>query len=624
MNIIFKKLILHNFLSFGHAEIDLDNLSYTLISGINNCKEDLAKSNGAGKSSLSDGIIWALTGQTIRGSKDIVNKFTSEGAYVELDFTVDKNEYKLIRYKDYSNIGTNLKIYINNEDKSGKGIRDTEKLLEQYLPELNNSLISSVIILGQGLPQRFTNNTPAGRKEVLEKLSKSDYMIEHIKEKLSDRKVILNDLLRKCEDTILSSNTTKKLLEERCEQLKKEKESITPLDYDSLIADKQKEKDDVRAELIELNQEKEKLDEIIGNKYKEYNALLETLDQTFKTRETELLDLFVKPVEITLNDTLNKLKEKERELIKLENIKDICPTCGQKIPGVHKVDTSNLKVEIDNLKQIVESSQKTKADNITMVKQELETLKHSQEIKKQADLAIVNNNIFTRDNLVAQRDTKQEVFNTLDLEYQKLKLAKETYDNKASSINNDLKDVQKSIDSICEKLLYNYKEQEEIKARLDVVSKMITLATREFRGILLQGVIDFINTKAKEYCANIFENEKIDFVLDGNNILITYNNKEYENLSGGEKQKIDLIIQFSLRDMLIQFLNFSCNILVLDEVFDNLDFLGCQKVIDLITYKLNDLNSIFIITHHENELEIAYDNKITVIKNEKGISSILR
>lgn len=624
MNIIFKKLMLHNFLSFGHAEIDLDNLSYTLISGINNCKEDLAKSNGAGKSSLSDGIIWALTGQTIRGSKDIVNKFTSEGAYVELDFTVDKNEYKLIRYKDYSNIGTNLKIYINNEDKSGKGIRDTEKLLEQYLPELNNSLISSVIILGQGLPQRFTNNTPAGRKEVLEKLSKSDYMIEHIKEKLSDRKVILNDLLRKCEDTILSSNTTKKLLEERCEQLKKEKESITPLDYDSLIADKQKEKDDVRAELIELNQEKEKLDEIIGNKYKEYNALLETLDQTFKTRETELLDLFVKPVEITLNDTLNKLKEKERELIKLENIKDICPTCGQKIPGVHKVDTSNLKVEIDNLKQIVESSQKTKADNITMVKQELETLKHSQEIKKQADLAIVNNNIFTRDNLVAQRDTKQEVFNTLDLEYQKLKLAKETYDNKASSINNDLKDVQKSIDSICEKLLYNYKEQEEIKARLDVVSKMITLATREFRGILLQGVIDFINTKAKEYCANIFENEKIDFVLDGNNILITYNNKEYENLSGGEKQKIDLIIQFSLRDMLIQFLNFSCNILVLDEVFDNLDFLGCQKVIDLITYKLNDLNSIFIITHHENELEIAYDNKITVIKNEKGISSILR
>ena len=196
MNICFQKVTLHNFLSFGDAEVDLNDSSYTLVSGINNCKLDLAKSNGSGKSSLWESIIWVLTGDTIRGTKDVVNRYGKDGTYVELTFKIDKNDYKIIRYKDYSNIGTNLKLYINNEDKSGKGIRDTEKLLEQYLPDINSSLLGSVIILGQGLPQRFTNNTPSGRKEVLEKLSKSDFMIEDIKSKLSNRKQYLNDELR--------------------------------------------------------------------------------------------------------------------------------------------------------------------------------------------------------------------------------------------------------------------------------------------------------------------------------------------------------------------------------------------------------------------------------------------
>ena len=81
-----------------------------------------------------------------------------------------------------------MKIIRNGEDVSGKGIRDSEKLLSEYLPDLTSSFLGSVIILGQGLPQRFSNNTPSGRKDVLEKLSKSDFMIEDLKQKVSDRK----------------------------------------------------------------------------------------------------------------------------------------------------------------------------------------------------------------------------------------------------------------------------------------------------------------------------------------------------------------------------------------------------------------------------------------------------
>ena len=110
--------------------------------------------------------------------------------------------------------------------------------------------------------------------------------------------------------------------------------------------------------------------------------------------------------------------------------------------------------------------------------------------------------------------------------------------------------------------------------------------------------------------------------LDGNNIFIGYCNKAYEVLSGGEKQKVDLIVQFAIRDMMSQFLNFTSNIIVLDEIFDNLDYIGCQRVLDLISNKLNDLDSIFIITHHENELDIPVDKTITIIKDINGVSKL--
>ena len=150
---------------------------------------------------------------------------------------------------------------------------------------------------------------------------------------------------------------------------------------------------------------------------------------------------------------------------------------------------------------------------------------------------------------------------------------------------------------------------------------MITIATRDFRGFLLSEIIKYIDTKAKEYCLEVFGTDKINFVLDGNNISISYDGKEYENLSGGEKQRIDLIVQFSIRDMLCQFMNFSANLIALDEIFDSLDITSCQNVINMLSKKLNDIESIFIISHHL-ELDIPYDKQIFVVKNERGVSTI--
>ena len=170
MNIEFKKIQIENFLSIGKAEVTLDTNGFVRVVGVNQNSQDLALSNGAGKSSIFDAIAWALTGETIRGlTNNVVNKNTSGGTLVSLYFDCDGSSYNVIRTRDHSVFKSNMFLRVNGVDKSGKGLRETEKILNDYLPDISMGLIGSVIVLGQGLPQRFTNNTPPGRKEVLEK-----------------------------------------------------------------------------------------------------------------------------------------------------------------------------------------------------------------------------------------------------------------------------------------------------------------------------------------------------------------------------------------------------------------------------------------------------------------------
>lgn len=623
MHIKFKYIDIVNFMSIGHARLDLSNQGFASIIGVNHNLEDNAKNNGSGKSALFEAIIYVLTGDTIRGTKDVVNKKAAGGCKITIEFDIDNISYKIIRTKEDSELGTNLKLFIDGKDVSGKGIRDTQKKLEEHLPELNASLIGSVIILGQGLPQRFTNNTPAGRKEVLEKLSKSDFMIEDIKERLSKRKLVLSTNLREKEDSILALTTTKTLEEQQLEILKKDKENIVPMDYDSLISQKKLEIDTVERELQEFSIKLDEIDNNVRLVQEKYNKLVyEDLKQEYTEKETELYKLYLDEIDSTIIDLNNKITSKKQEINKLDAIVDICPTCGQKLPDVHKIDTTTLKQELVILQNTLEEQNVMRVDHEKIVKEELDNLLQVQNKVKESSQRELDMLINNQKQLQIDNKEKQQSFSTLKIDYEKLLLAKENYINKASSIDQQIKDKQKSIEQVSTELLYNNNDKENIEHRLDIVTKMITTASRDFRGFLLSEIVKFIENRAKEYAQDIFQTDKIDFKLDGNNISISYADKEYETLSGGEKQKIDLIIQFAIRDMLTQFMNFSANIIVLDEIFDNLDSTGCQNVINLISTRLNDIESVFIITHHSDSLDIPYDKQLFIVKNERGISEL--
>ena len=156
---------------------------------------------------------------------------------------------------------------------------------------------------------------------------------------------------------------------------------------------------------------------------------------------------------------------------------------------------------------------------------------------------------------------------------------------------------------------------------MDLIQQLITLTKREFRGVLLINIITYINSRVKKYSLEVFGTGELEFKLNDNYIDITYCNKPYENLSGGEKQKIDVIVQLALRDVLSEQLGIHSNLLVCDEIFDNLDSQGCNKILNLIS-GLTDIDSVFIISHHSQDLEISQDNELLVEKGEDGVSTI--
>ena len=619
MHIEFKRVVLHNFMSFGDATLQFNDDGFIKVTGINENPLDNAGSNGSGKSSLWEAIIWAITGETIRGTKHVANYYGEDGCFVDIEFYIDKTKYQIVRSKDHKVRKTNIQILINGEDVSGKGIRDSEKLLQQYLPDLTASLLGSVIILGQGLPQKFTNNTPSGRKEVLEKLSKSDFMIEDLKKRVSDRKIELTNDLRSCEDSIVSLEAKNSFLQN---QITQQSELLSSLNESALqekksvIVDQQRVLSDNVSHLNTLIEtlfsSKEELLKKRNSIVDEENKQLYELDIDRKFRTEHLLETKSK-----LTAELSVLKN---QLTAIRNIKDVCPTCGQKLPNVHKPDTSEIETSIN----MIEANLQDVRNQITLFEQEYNTnykLVKNAFLNKKSSIDLSYTDICKEyDSKRAQKQKEEHELSQLNSDLSKIEVQLAQLQVTIDNCNKIIRENNENIRIAEDEILYNNKQRDLAQSRLEVISKFDTALKRDFRGYLLSTVISYIQERAKQYCKVIFDTSDIDFCLNGNNIDINYMNRAYENLSGGEKQKIDLIIQFSIRDMLSAQLNFTSNVLVLDEVFDGLDMIGCNRVIDMIS-NLSDVKNVFIVTHRK-DLSIPNDKELIVAKSSAGFSEI--
>lgn len=625
MNIEFNKISIYNFMSIGSSEIKLKDNGYTLVTGTNN-SNDGAISNGSGKSSIFEAIIWCLCGETLRGSKNVVNINGDDGALVVLEFSFDDKVYTILRSKEHSKYKTTLQITVDGKDISGKGIRDSEKILREILPDLTSSFIGSVIILGQGMPLKFSNNTPSGRKEVLEKLSKSDFMIEDLKKRLVERKLVVHNLLRQAEDETLTNSTKIETNQDLLSECKKDLEKLNAVDLNEQKIHLSELKDEYKLvceEIVKKEDEIKGLDfESSVNSFEdEKNNCL----KTYTTKKEELDNKRYKEREDILNGFVaqkSELNELKQYVQNVENMVDFCPTCGQKLHNVVKPDVTNEKNKIlelttkinvcdesiNNIENVYKIACKTIEDeynqNILRIKESL------------SNLTVAKNSL---DNELKILNTKR---NDINNEINKITVELDNFENENNKLITYVRKYEEQINIYTNKYEKSSELTENYKCRESILNKFDSVIKRDFRGYLLSNIIKYIDERANVYSQDIFGDSLIEFKLEGNNILIKFQQKDYENLSGGEKQKVDLIVQFALRDMLSTYMNFSSSLLVLDEIFDNLDYLGCERVINMISKRFNDVSSIYIISHHANELNIPFDNCISVIKESNGVSHI--
>ena len=620
MTLVIDTVHIENFMSFKSADLSLNDRGFVTVVGRNDDVCDNSISNGSGKSSLWEALLWCLTGDTVRGTKDVVNNKSDEGASVELNFVLNNKQYRVIRSKEHSIYKTNLKIFVDEKDVSGKGIRDSEKILSNLLSDVDAQLLSSVVILGQGLPQKFTNNTPSGRKEVLEKLTHSDFMIDDLKKRVTQRQSILSERVSDISAKLNGERSREEILaRQQAESMSFLSKSIDDVKkkLDSYRVEQSKLEEDVRS----IEATKAELSAQISETQEKRLSIKEKGTQeilNLKQRQTELCE----PIKTSVAELTAQRKQIEKTIKEKKSIKDVCPTCGQRISGVVIPDTADDEKSLQSCNELLSAyNAQIKKINEAFTSEEAELRKtHNDEYsvctldinKLQDDLRRQSNTLNQIDSEILSINSK---LNAVEAQYNEYQTLYKYNEEKLKQINEQLTKSENEAFAL-------ESELEELNGRLSIVKSFSTALSRDFRGVLLTGLIDYLNNKLKEFSNIVFNSDSVLFALDGNNISIKCNGKEYESLSSGERQKIDVMVQFALRDMLCNYLGFSCNMLVLDEVFDGLDSRGCEKIIDLMSECLSDVSSVFVVTHRQ-DLAIPSDGTIVVNKDRNGFSRIL-
>jgi len=561
--ITFEKVRWKNFLSTGAAftEINFQKSPNTLIIG----------NNGAGKSTILDALCFGLFGKPFRkiNKPQLLNSINNQAAVVEIEFSIGKKKYKVIR-----GIKPNtFEIYQNdvllNQDAASK---DYQEHLEKFILRLNYKSFTQVVILGSASFVPFMQLSPADRRNIIE------------------------DLL---DIGIFSSMNG--MVKEKMSEIK---ESTTKNKYEMQITTEK-----INFQKQNIEEHKNRSEAEIEKKKKEVK---ESIDQNFTLQRD--IDLIQKHIDVLQSKIQDKLavEKKSSKLLQLESklefrLKKLdkeykfyeenhdCPTCKQSIADTFR--HSQLS-GID----------KTKGE-IGVGIQDIET-KIQEANNRIEEIQKIVKHIQEHNNEIVKHNSTISAINT--------------YISKLQKEIEDLSTLRESIESENDKL-------KELKSELSaLVKKQEELAEQkqyyEFAGSLLKDT--GIKTKIIKQYLTIM-NKLINKYLTAMDFFVNFNINEqfeetiksrhrdefsYANFSEGEKMRIDLALLFTWRQIAKLKNSTNTNLLILDEVFDSsLDGVGTEEFLKLIHEMGTDTN-VFVISHKGDQL---FDKFRSIIKFEK-------
>jgi DNA repair exonuclease SbcCD ATPase subunit len=561
--IMFEIVRWKNFLSTGNntTEIQLNKTKSTLIVG----------HNGAGKSTMLDAISFGLFGKPHRSitKPQLLNSVNNKNCLVEVEFSSGKNKYKIVR---------GIKPTIFEIWKNGTMInqsshaKEYQKILEQNILKLNHKSFHQIVVLGSGSFIPFMQLPGGHRREVIEDLLDIN-VFSRMNQLCKEQYSIIKESLRTNQYELDINNN-------RIDTQKKYIKDVKILTEQNLASKE--------AKISEHNTEIESLE-------KENTSLAAEIDSKQGPIESRLNELHDKKQSLLqYNSTFRSQMNNITKEAKFYEDNESCPTCSQDIDEILRNEKlSSAKAKAKELKSAMDSA----SLESTAVEQSIEQVT--------ADLTDIRE--------------KQQIIHSNSRQISSLRVQIDSIKGELeTSAVADLNDSHKELKNL-EQTRNSFME-----------TKFALNEKQQYNQVILEMLKDTgIKTKIiKQYLPAI--NQLVNNYLQTLDFFIHFNLDEsfqetlrsrhrdaftYASFSEGEKQRIDLALLFTWRQVAKMKNSVATNLLILDETFDSsLDHDGVDNLMKIL-YSLEDDTNTFVISHKGEILDGKFQEKLEFVKD---------
>lgn len=556
--IIFRIVRWKNLLATGSqfTEVQLNRSPSTLITG----------KNGNGKSTIIEALCVGLFGKPFRNinKPQLVNSINKKDCVIEIEFDIGEKKYKIIR-----GIKPNIfEIYLNGELlNQDAAARDYQIYLEDHVLKLNYKSFTQIVILGSATFVPFMQLPTAHRREIIEDLLDINIfslMNANLKERLSEikdqAKNIQSDLSIIKNKVEVQDKYVKTLESDNKAKLEEINNNIEESDI---------EIKKIQVVIDEIQDQKTKLQETITDK-KDINDQYNILAQSKRT----------------ITSKINDIKEQMEFFHENEN----CPVCKQELDPAHEqrhINDLNGKIGDFNKQLYVIAEDldklKTRIDAIDKVEDQISIL----------------------DTIMSEHKNK-----TSGLKQYIIKLQRELQ-NSQSNVN--ITDEKMKLKDMAKEALFISKKQTEInedKYYHDICATLLKDGGIKTR--IIKQYLPAINKLINKYLSEM--DLFISFELNENfEETIKSRHRDdftYASFSEGEKNKIDLAILFTWRNIARLKNSANTNLLICDEVLDGaLDGESTESLLKIFGDLESNVN-LFVITHSPDQYSDKFRSSI--------------
>lgn len=630
-----------NFLSIGEIEIDFTKYGNIINIKGENRDHGPGASNGAGKSSIAEIMVYSLFGELMKNLNhtEAVNiKANGKGMEVEMHFVIDSDEYKILRKR--SGGKNKLELWKNGTEETST---DTQKEINKAI-KLNYTSFINVVCFGQHNMKQFLSCKPADKRSIAENLLSLDKYVKYCeitKKKLKSIQQKIDAISSVYEKSMQSMSAYDKQIQQVLRQQADWKsQQLNTVDrlgrqIELLKSDMTKLVGKDRIENILV------LETELAERYKKKAAyaeavvlIKEKIDLAGDKKQTSLLALKeANYAAARLRKDMEEAKATNKSLLAQDGGK--CPVCYGTVDAknfVHVLKHNQKQIE-EYSKEIkeYEESAKSHQSNYNTIDAKLREIKEKYEEIKAKEILIGKS---VRE--LEERKMLADVASRGKADSATL-LLEQKISNYKDQIEQKLKEKDPYVEIIADSRIESMRAKdkaEEYKKALSELQEEVPYLEFWIKAFGDDGIRSFILVEVIPLLNNRI-NYWLQFLVD-NKITLNFNKelKEeikrnppdedlfvYNGMSGGEHQRIDLGIALAFAQVMMLTASMMPSIVYLDEVGTNLDRPGIQAVFNTIC-ELAKERQVLVSTHDPDLQEMLSSFDEIVVIKENGYSRL--